>query len=88
MIHFIVNEHSRSGKGVRVWKQVEALLKKEEVTENQDQTPADPDTPSSDTPAPDTPAPDTADLLVSAVMLTAVMAVGTIAVSFGKKKNI
>lgn len=30
MIHFIVNEHSRSGKGVRVWKQVEALLKKEE----------------------------------------------------------
>ena len=54
------------------------LLKKEEVTENQDQTPADPDTP----------APDTADLLVSAVMLTAVMAVGTIAVSFGKKKDI
>lgn len=30
MIHFIVNEHSGSGKGVRVWKQVEALLKKEE----------------------------------------------------------
>ena len=30
MIHFIVNEHSRSGKGVCVWKQVEALLKKEE----------------------------------------------------------
>lgn len=30
MIHFIVNEHSKSGKGVRVWKQVEALLKKEE----------------------------------------------------------
>lgn len=30
MIHFIVNEHSRSGKGVRVWKQVEELLKKEE----------------------------------------------------------
>lgn len=29
MIHFIVNEHSRSGKGVRVWKQIEALLKKE-----------------------------------------------------------
>lgn len=30
MIHFIVNEHSRSGKGVRVWRQIEALLKKEE----------------------------------------------------------
>lgn len=30
MIHFIVNEHSRSGKGVRVWMQIEALLKKEE----------------------------------------------------------
>ncbi len=30
MIHFIVNEHSRSGKGVRVWKQIETLLKKEE----------------------------------------------------------
>ena len=30
MIHFIVNEHSRSGKGVWVWMQIEALLKKEE----------------------------------------------------------
>lgn len=30
MIHFIVNEHSRSGRGSGVWKQVEELLKKEE----------------------------------------------------------
>lgn len=30
MIHFIVNEHSKSGKGSHVWKRVEALLKKEE----------------------------------------------------------
>lgn len=30
MIHFIVNEHSRSGRGTRVWKQIEELLKKEE----------------------------------------------------------
>lgn len=30
MIHFIVNEHSRSGNGVRVCKQIETLLKKEE----------------------------------------------------------
>lgn len=31
MIYFIVNEHSRSGKGADVWKQLEELLKKEEV---------------------------------------------------------
>ncbi len=29
MIHFIVNEHSRSGKSVSVWKQIEAMMKKE-----------------------------------------------------------
>ena len=32
MIHFIVNEHSKSGKGACVWKQVETLLIKEEET--------------------------------------------------------
>lgn len=31
MVYFIVNEHSRSGKGAGVWKQLEELLKKEEV---------------------------------------------------------
>lgn len=30
MIHFIVNEYSRSGRGTRVWNQIEELLKKEE----------------------------------------------------------
>ncbi len=30
MIHFIVNEHSRSGKAVRIWKQIEELMEKEE----------------------------------------------------------
>lgn len=30
MIHFIINEHSKSGKGVKVWQQIEELLKKEE----------------------------------------------------------
>lgn len=32
MIHFIVNEHSRSGKGGRVWNQIEELLKKEDAS--------------------------------------------------------
>ena len=28
MLCFIVNEHSRSGKGAKIWKEAEAVLKK------------------------------------------------------------
>ena len=31
MLCFIVNEHSRSGKGAKIWKEAEAVLKKKNI---------------------------------------------------------